>query len=297
MELNIEQIKQVLILGCGTLGSRIGLQAAISGYEVVMYDVAEKAFEPAMATHGSILQMLVRKEQLTEAAAEAVKGRISWTTDAAAAAANADLVSESVPEDVPLKKKVWAQFGSLCPEHTLFTTNTSYLLPSMFAEDSGRPEMFCALHFHDVFLARVVDIMPHPGTAPWVTKLLDTFGRKLNQIPVYIDKETPGYLFNAMLGSIFMTAMKLAAAGKAKPEEVDRSWMGNFNMPIGPFGMMDSIGLDTVWHVTKNDNSPLSKSLLSYVEQYVNAGKLGVKSGEGFYTYPDAAYKAKDFLG
>ena len=133
----------------------------------------------ANATQEKILRSLVSKGNLDPLEAEKAKARISWTQDPVIAAQDADFVSESVTEDLELKKQVWAQFGELCPEHALFTTNTSYLLPSMFAEATGRPGRFCAFHFHDVFTANVVDIMPHPGTEAWVVEFLKAMGKKL----------------------------------------------------------------------------------------------------------------------
>lgn len=239
---------------------------------------------------------MVKDGKLTERKIEEIKNAISWTTDAAQAATNADLVSESVTEDRDIKTKAWQQFGALCPEHTIFTTNTSYLLPSMFAEASGRPERFCALHFHDVFYANVVDIMPHPGTASWMISLLSDFGRSIGQTPVIMVKESYGYIFNSMLMAVLGAAGALVTFNITSIENVDRSWMGNFKMPMGPFGILDEIGLETAWHVTRNNKDEKSVRFAKLLESYVSQGKLGKKTGEGFYKYPDPAYKRDGFL-
>ena len=294
--LKIEDIKTVLILGCGTLGLRVGLQAALSGYQVKMYDIHEAAQQKAQHIQGKVLNYLQRHDAITEEEGNAAVARILWTTDAAKAAEGVDFVNESVTEELGLKRKVWEQFGGLCPEHTLFTTNTSYLLPSQLADASGRPERFCAFHFHDVFTAKVVDIMPHPGTAAWVVPLLKTLGARLQQIPVVLEKENTGYLFNFMLNAILGSAAQLLIKGIGSVEDIDRSWMGNFGMPHGPFGLMDEIGLDTVWHVSVNAKDPKSQQFANYIKEYVDAGKLGVKTGEGFYTYPNPRYRDPDFL-
>lgn len=296
MQLSLQDIRQVLIIGSGTLGSRIGLQCAISGFEATIYDIHEKAFVQARQTHAYILKDLIKREVVTEDQAQEIKSRIFWETDLAAAAKEADLVSESVTEDVALKKKVWEKVGALCPAHAVLTTNTSSLLPSQFAQESGRPERFCAYHFHDVFKANVVDIMPHSGTAPWVVELLKELAPRLNQIPVVIQKETPFYVFNAMLGVIFDTAGMLVAQGKTSIEDVDRSWMGNFKLLVGPFGIMDAVGLDTVWHVTMAQGDQKKQGFADYIKTYLDQGKMGVKTGEGFYKYPKPAYKQEGFL-
>lgn len=292
----LSEIRNILILGSGTLGLRIGLASAINGYKVIIYDIKEDSFQEAKKVQDSILFQLVKDGKLAESKIEEIKNAISWTTNAAQAATNADLVSESVTEDRGIKTEVWQHFGALCPEHTIFTTNTSYLLPSMFAEASGRPERFCALHFHDVFYANVVDIMPHPGTAPWMIALLADFGRSIEQTPVIMEKESYGYIFNSMLMAVLGAAGALVTSDITSIENVDRSWMGNFKMPMGPFGILDEIGLETAWHVTRNNKDNKSVRFARLLESYVNEGKLGKKAGEGFYTYPDPAYRRVGFL-
>lgn len=294
--MKLSDIKNVLILGSGTLGLRIGLQSALSGFNTIIYDIHEEAFTSAKKIQQSILNNLIERNILNADEAEAATSRITFTTDAAKAAATADFVSESVVEDLEVKKKVWAQFAGLCPPHTVFTTNTSYITPSLFAAETGRPELFCAFHFHDVFYANVVDVMPNAKTAQWVVDLLMEMGRKLNQTPVFVKKESPGYIFNAMLVAVIGAAGALVTYDIASIEDVDRSWMGNFKMDRGPFGILDIIGLETVWHVTNALPDTKSKKFAALLKTYVDAGKLGVKTGEGFYKYPNPAFQKNDFV-
>ena len=295
-EYSIDFVKELLIVGSGTMGWRIGLQGAISGFEVTLYDLNDTVLESAVGFQDKTLHRLVKAGIVPMEEVEAIKSRISLTTDIEVAASSADVVSESVTEDRDLKVKVWEQLGPLLPEHTVMTTNTSYMLASWFAEASGAPERFAAFHFHDVFKARVVDIMPHPGTAPWINGLLYDLGLRLNQIPVYLKREANGYVFNHMLASLINSAMTLKVKEVASIEDIDRSFMGNFSLKIGPFGMLDDIGLDTVWHVTKNTGNPALEPLLELLDTYISAGKLGIKTGEGFYSYPAPAYLQPDFL-
>jgi len=276
--MELHDIKNILILGSSTLGLRVGLAAAINGYKVVIYDVNKTSFIQAKKTQETIMYMLVTEQRLDKNRVEEIKAAISWTTDPAIAAANADLVNESVTENIDIKKEVWKQFGELCPAHTLFTTNTSYLLPSMFADITGRPDRFCALHFHDVFYANVVDVMPHPTTVPWMIPLLADFGKSLGQTPVIMKKESPGYIFNSMLMALLGAAGALVTYDISDIENVDRSWMGNFKMPKGPFGIMDEIGLETAWHVVKNFTDAKSVKFTQLLEGYVKQGKLGKKN-------------------
>ncbi|OEK04000.1 3-hydroxyacyl-CoA dehydrogenase [Roseivirga misakiensis] len=296
MTLQISEIKKVLILGAGTLGLRVGLQSAISGFETTIYDINEQAFKAAIKTQDSILKMLVRNGKLNEEAVEQVKARLTFTTDAQAAADDADFLNESVTEQLDLKRDVWRQFGELCPEKTIFTSNTSYLLPSQIAESTGRPSRFCCFHFHDVFYANVVDVMPHEGTATWIVDFLMEMGRVLQQTPVYVKKENTGYIFNYMLMALIGAAGALKTMDIGSIEDIDRSWMGNFKMDMGPFGVLDTVGLDTAWHITSNQPDKKSQSFAALLKTYIDAGKLGVKTGEGFYTYPNPKYKEEGFV-
>lgn len=296
MELKLHDIKKVLIIGSGTMGLRIGLQSALKDFEVTLYDISEEALQKALKTQSKLLAGLIHEGRIKKEDAEAAQRRIKTTTDAQEAATDADFVSESVLEDRHVKKELYKQFAPLFPKHAVITTNTSYMLPSWFAEDSGNPSRFCAYHFHDVFYSNVVDIMPNPGTDRWVVDLLKAMGKKLDQIPIVVEKESHGYVFNAILGVILGTAGALVINGITSIEDVDRSWMGNWKTHIGPFGIMDTIGLDTVWHVTKAYKDAKSIRFAEWVKTYVDQGKLGVKTGEGFYKYPDPAFKEEGFL-
>lgn len=289
-------IHHITILGAGTLGSRVGLQAAISGFEVMIYDIKQEALDNSLKTIKKIIYQLQKAGEFQSHEEESVLARIKFTLDPVEAVKDADFINESVTEDLRLKKKVWQEFGSLAPAKTIFTTNTSYMLASMFAEDSGRPEKFCAFHFHDVFYSKVVDIMPHSGTDPALVVLLNALGKKLNQVPVLVKKENPGYIFNSMLLALIGSAGKLLTGEIGDVETIDKSWMVNFHMPMGPFGILDSVGLDTAWHITRSKSDPASLAFAALLKTYVDEGKLGEKSGEGFYTYPNPRYRHPEFV-
>jgi len=290
------KIKNITIIGTGNLGSRIGLQAAISGYNVIFYDITESVLNKAKVSIEKLSLQLIKSNLMAEIQKSVALARIEYTTDLKKALADCDLVSESVTEDLTIKEKVWKQISELASAKTIFTTNTSYLLPSQLASISGRPEKFCAFHFHDVFYARVVDIMPHVGTDPTLIPLLEELGKKLNQVPVIVKKESAGYIFNFMLMALIGAAGKLKTKDIASIEDIDRSWMVNFHMPMGPFGILDSIGLDTAWHVVKERDDTASQAFASLLKEYIDQGKLGEKSGTGFYTYPKPAYRDAEFL-
>ncbi|TBH73902.1 3-hydroxyacyl-CoA dehydrogenase [Aquirufa nivalisilvae] len=279
------EIKYVCILGAGTLGSRIGFQAALSGFWVKIYDIKEESFILSQKMISKIAKGLFAAETYSKDEIAAALNRLSYTLNDEEAVAEADIISESVTEDLALKQQVWARMAQIAPEKTIFTTNTSYLLPSSLAAFTGRPTRFCAFHFHDVFYSKIVDIMPHPETDAELIPILDDFGKRLKQVPVLVKKENHGYLFNAMLLSFLGAAGKLLVNEVATIEDIDKSWMVNFHAPMGPFAILDSIGLDTAWHVTHQLPDANSKAFAALLKTYVDAGKLGEKSGEGFYRY------------
>lgn len=299
--LTIEDLRTVLVIGAGTLGGQIALQSALYGFNVNLYDISDDALAKGMALIKGYTQSMLASGALTEAQLSAALERIHPTTNAQEAAQAADLVSESVPEDPQLKGKVFAQFNALCPQHTIFTTNTSTLVPSMYAEATGRPDRFAALHFHSyVWVSNVVDIMPHPGTAPETLDLLEAFAHRIGQIPIRLEKESHSYVLNAMLNALLRSATSLAAGQVTSFQNVDRAWMGVMKMPVGPFGILDTVGLETAWHINQYWAGVLKDPELQrnadFLKTYVDQGWLGVKTGRGFYTYPDPEYAKPQFV-
>ena len=244
---------------------------------------------------------MVAAEQLCKAEADDALTRITICSDAGEAGAEANLLSESVPENPEIKSSVFAQFNKYCPPHTIFTTNTSTLLPSMLAAATGRPAQFAALHFHpNPWETNLVEIMPHRGTSKKVVALLRVFAEKIGQVPVVLAKESQSYLFNAMLNAMNSTAIGLASDGIASVEDIDRVWMLVSKMSVGPFGILDSIGLDVVFDVTQYWSKAIGNQRLrknaNFLKPYLDRGHLGLKSGKGFYNYPDPDYEKLEFL-
>jgi 3-hydroxybutyryl-CoA dehydrogenase len=244
---------------------------------------------------------LVEKKRLTPSASTEALSRINFTSKPEDAA-NADLVTESIPEDPDLKANVFAQFNRICPPRAIFTTNTSTLLPSMYAEATGRPARFAALHFYQyVWEANLVDIMPHPGTSQDTVELLRAFARRIGQVPLVLKKEHARYVMNDFMEAINSTAIRLFESGVASVEDIDRAFMIVLGVPRGPFAMLDYIGLDTVWHIMETNarlaHSPEALAAADkFKKQYIDKGLLGVKAGKGYYTYPNPAYECPGFL-
>ena len=297
----IGNIRRVLIVGSGTMGMEIGLQCALFGCDVSLADADPAVLASLHDRARAYGQEIVAAGFLDAAGMEGTLARMTPVAAASDGAAGADLVVECVPEDPVLKGRVFAELDPVCPPRTIFATNTSTLLPSMFAAATGRPARVASFHFHlPVWRSNVVDVMPHAGTDPEVTEALVTFARRIGQVPIRLARESHGYVFNAIYSAVNRESMTLVANGVATAEDVDRAWMGIFKMPVGPFGMLDDVGLDTVWHITDFWARTLGDDQLSrnadLLRGYLDRGRLGRKSGAGFYDYPDPAYARPGFV-
>jgi 3-hydroxybutyryl-CoA dehydrogenase len=283
-------VVRVLVVGAGTMGQQIALQCAGHGLSVVMLDADPAALTRAQAQLGGMAAALAGDPAFTGVDLVQAVAAITYETDPAIAAVDVDVVSESVPEDPALKGAVFAELDRWCPERTVFASNTSSLLPSMYAEASGRPDRLAALHFHQpVWSANIVDVMPHPGTSAETVEFLVDFAVRIGQIPIQLHKESPGYVFNAMYNALNREAITLATNGVATVEDIDLAWTTVTKMPRGPFGMLDFVGIDTAWHITNYwatvTQDPQLLANAAWLKTYVDQGHTGVKTGKGFYDY------------
>ena len=296
----MKSIEHVLVLGAGTMGTQIGLQCAAFGCSVMIYDAVDAALEAAKPRLGRLAKIMVKQGRISADQARDGLARITLTNDVERAAKDADLISESVPEDPALKMKVLGQFNTLCREDTIFTTNSSTLLPSQVARGTGRPDRFLALHFHDCTTTNVVDVMPHGETDPAVVAQVLAFCRAIDQYPIELKKENHGYVFNTMLSALLGSALDLAAGDVARVADIDRSWMGIMGTRVGPFGIMDAVGLETVYKITAywaaRDKNPAKQARAAFLKSYVDKGELGIKTGRGFYTYPQPEFLSPEFM-
>ena len=296
-----EEVRRVVVVGSGTMGQQIGFQCAGHGLDVVLYDIAPGALESARGRIDAYAKELVAGGVIGAEVRDSALARITMTTDASVAAADADLLTEAVPEDPGLKGRVLAEFDALCPPRTIFATNTSTLLPSQFATATGRPDRVIALHFHlPVWVTNLADVMPHDGTRREVTERVLEFARQVGQVPIELRREHHGYVFNAMYTALNREAITIAEQGVASIEDIDRAWMLVSKWPRGPFGALDAVGLDTAWQITDYwaRELPSDRQLhrnANFLKAYVDRGELGVKSGKGFYSYPNPAFARAGF--
>ena len=289
-------VKRVLVVGGGVMGQQIALQCAAHGFSVVLNDVSDERLRESERELRNFASQMACEQSLTQKQLDEVLANIEYIVDQVAASVDVDLLIESVPEDVCLKREVLKRFHDLCGMQTLFATTTSTLLPKELAKQSGRPTQFAALHFHpNVWHANFVDLMPAKTTSPETVEALRGFAVAIDQTPIVYEREYRGYIVNRILFGVFREVLSMAAQDIASVEDIDRAFTGVLKTEDGPFRMMDRIGLDTMLSI--NDFwckrllqlprlDPVNRRNRELLKSYVSQGHFGEKSGQGFYKHP-----------
>lgn len=288
----------VTVIGSGVLGSQIAFQVAYSGINVVVNDISDEALERAKQKMSGLTASYEHDLHVTDAEMEATLARISYNSNLTEAVKEADLVIEAIPEVKEMKEALYQKLAQVAPSHTVFATNTSTFLPSDFSAATGRPDKFIALHFaNQIWLNNTAEIQGSSQTSPDVFESVVAFAKEIGMIALPLKKEHPGYILNSLLVPLLRAAEDLMVAGVAQPETIDRTWMIATKSPRGPFAILDMVGLKTAYNIALSENTATSKKLANYLkEHYIDQGKLGIQTGEGFYKYPNPAYMEKDFL-
>jgi len=280
-------IKKVTVLGTGVLGSQIAFQTAFHGFDVTAYDISEQALDAARERFAK-LAAAYRQDVpgATEDKTEATRSGITLTADLAAAAAEADLVIEAVPEVLDIKRDTYRRLGELAPARTIFATNSSTLLPSDIKDFTGRPDRFLALHFaNQVWKYNTAEVMGTADTDPAVFDEIVAFAGEIGMVPIPIHKEKAGYVLNSLLVPFLNAGYALAAGGYAEPKDIDNVWRIGTGAPMGPFQITDIIGLTTPYNILSHAG-PEAKPLAEWLKaNYIDQGKLGISTGAGFYDY------------
>ncbi|QDH23337.1 3-hydroxyacyl-CoA dehydrogenase [Saccharibacillus brassicae] len=292
----------ILIAGSGVLGSQIAFQTAFHGFAVTVYDINDEALNRAKERIEQLKPLYQADLGATNEALEAAMARFTFQSDLALAAANADLVIESVPESLEIKIDFYQKLALAAPAHTIFATNSSTLLPSQFAHATGRPEQFLALHFaNEIWKNNTAEIMKHATTDEHVFNDVVAFAKQIGMVALPLQKEQAGYIVNSLLVPLLSSAQKLLVTGIADIETIDKTWMVATGAPVGPFGMLDIVGINTAYHIARTRAEHTGDEAYQAVadllkNDYVDQGKLGKATGEGFYTYPNPSYLEPGFL-
>ena len=292
--------KNVTVAGSGVLGYQIAFQTAFHGFKVMVYDINDEVLDKAKAKFLELCECYKRDLKATQEQLDNTFNNLSYQSDLAEAVKDADLLIEAVPEDPAIKRDFYEKLSQVAPEKTVFATNTSTLLPSQFAEVTGRPEKFLALHFANmIWVNNMAEIMGHASTDRAIFDDLVEFAKAIGMLPLPIYKEQPGHLLNSMLVPFLISALDLWVNEISDPQTVDKAWMKSFGSPKGPFAILDIIGINTVYNVAKlhADTNPLMARLMDRLEaEFIEPGHLGMPTGKGFYNYPNPSYESNSFL-
>ncbi len=286
-------IRTVAVIGAGTLGAQIAAMTAASGRTVRLFDVLPGAAEGALVRLREMLEPVVADGRL-DWELDAVLSRIIPADSLADAVVDADLVIEAVREEIETKRAVFAEISRINP-NPLLATNSSSLPSSLLADSVADPGKLVNLHFFTEFwITSCVELMGCGQTTPETMAAMAAFGRSLGLYTAVVRGESKGFIINRVWRAVKREALRVVDEGHADPEDVDRLWAFFWGIEQGPFGRMDAVGLnviadieDTYIAVSTDPTDQPSKALHTLVD----GGHLGVKTGSGFYDYPDPSYR------
>ncbi len=293
-------LERVAVIGSGILGMQIAMVASYTGYKVKIFDTVKERFEQTYEKiksdlMGKGIQPVIPWEKW-ETCAKAVEK----SENLADAVKDVDLVIEAVTENLELKKKIFGEIGREAPAKAILATNSSSMPVSSFESSSGRPEYCMNIHFYFPLQGtNMVDIMGGTSTLESVIEKGKAWVKSLKFIPLTVKKELLGFCFNRVWRAIKRETLFMWGNDYVDFRDIDRAWMVFAGMKEGPFGLMDKVGLDVVYDIEMvyyNDSQDPKDMPPKALKEKISRGELGVKSGKGFYGYPDPEFRSPDFL-
>lgn len=280
-------VKRVMVIGAGQMGSGIAQVFAQAGYEVILNDLNEEAVNRGLATIEKFLSRAVDRERMTAEEKQAALDHLTLSTDLAEGK-DCDLFIEAVVEKLDVKKQVFTTLDEIAPDHAIFASNTSSLPITEMAAATKRPSQFIGMHFmNPVPVMKLVEIIRGIQTSDETYNVIEKITKTLNKTPVEV-KDYPGFASNRILMPMINEAIYAVYEGVASVEDIDTVMKLGMNHPMGPLTLADFIGLDTCLYIMEVLHEGLGDSKYRpcpLLRQYVQAGWLGRKSGRGFYVY------------
>lgn len=292
-------LNNVTIVGSGTQGSMLAFRSAAFGRNVCLYDIQTEQLDSAMVKIKNWFGEWVDKGQLSPDAAAAAYHNIRISTNLDTALEDCDIVIENVPEILELKQNVWAQIDSCAPEKTLLTTNSSSLKSSDINIKTSRKDKTFNINFMTPTTDDLVEVMFNSNTSNETKESAILFLKAQNNVPIITNREIKGFSLNRVWRAIKKECLKLWAEGYISPSDFDRAWVLDWGTPYGPFGLMDKVGLDIVkqieltYYAESGDPDDIPPAAL---DEMIEKGFLGEKTGKGFYSYPDPEYLQDGWL-
>ena len=284
-------MKHVAVIGAGTMGNGIAHTFAQSGFKVNLIDISEASLERGMNTIAKNLDRMVAKEKITEADKAETLANITTFTTTEDGVKNVGLVVEAATENVDLKLKIFKQLSEVCPENTILATNTSSISITQIAAVTNRPDKVIGMHFmNPVPIMKLVEIIRGYNTTDEVTNTIMELSKTLGKVPVEVN-DYPGFVANRILMPMINESIETLYNGVAGVTEIDTVMKLGMAHPMGPLQLADFIGLDvclSILEVMYNGFKNPKYAPCPLLVNMVRAGKLGVKSGEGFYDYSES---------
>lgn len=282
------KIENVTVIGSGQMGAGIALVCATSGYNVKMNDIEQRFIDGGMEKNLHWLDRQVSKNRMTQEERDASAARLTGVLDLQEAVKDADLIIEAVIENMDIKKSLWSKVGKFAKDSCIFGSNTSSLSITEMATASGRPDKFLGTHFFNPpVILRLIEFIKGYSTSSETMEIATEFGKSMNMDTV-MAAEAPGFIVNRVLMPFLNEAYFALQEGVATREDIDKAVKLGLNHPMGPLTLSDFIGLDTVLYISEYLHKELGEDKYRpcpLLRKMVRAGKLGRKSGEGFYKY------------
>ncbi|WLR60133.1 3-hydroxyacyl-CoA dehydrogenase family protein [Guptibacillus hwajinpoensis] len=293
--MKIDEVKNITVLGAGSMGHQIGMLCALGGYETTIQDINEKALKEAGEKLEGIMSKWVSKGKITEEQKSAAFERLQFTTSLEEAAVRADFIIEAIVEKLDVKREVFEKLDQLADSNTILATNSSTIVNSLIASATNRKDKVVNMHFFfPPLVMDCVEVVMSDATSEETAKLTMAVCEQINRTGVLLKKEISGFVANRILGALQKEAMYLYEEGIADFEDIDLICRKALNHPIGPFELMDLSGIDVGYYVmqqryneTGNPEDKPSKA----IEDKVKAGTLGRKTGKGWYDYTKEGVK------
>jgi 3-hydroxybutyryl-CoA dehydrogenase len=283
------EIKVIGVLGAGTMGNGLAQVASQAGYQVIMRDIEDRFVQNGLNAIEKFLSKSVEKGKMAEDQKKGILSRIKGTTKMEDLK-DVDFVIEAVFEDLDLKKKIFKQLDELTRSSVILTTNTSSMSVTEVAMATKRPEKVAGMHFFNPApLMRLVEVIRGVHTNDETVQTIMEIAKKMGKEPVEVKKDTPGFIVNRLMIPHMIEAVRMAEEGIASIEDIDKAVKLGLNYPMGPFELMDLTGVDIALHVTEYLYDELNKenkwSAPTLLRSMMRAGKLGRKTGGGWYKY------------
>ena len=285
--MKIEDIKKIAVMGAGDMGHGIAEVALLAGYKLSMRDIEQRFIDKGVSRIKESLEKLVEKQKITEENKKAMLASLQTSIDIAESVKDADFVIEAVPELMELKRQVFQALDAAAPKHAILASNTSTMSITDIASVTKRPNQVVGMHFFNPpVLMKLVEVIKGKKTSEATMQLTYDLASRMNKVPVRIEKDSPGFIYNRITAPTQILLGLMVERGMATPVEIDAK-AKKTGMPMGPYEVMDYIGLDVSYHIARNFSERLSHDHEppSWLKAKVDAGELGKKTGKGIYDW------------